>query len=89
MFSKVTRLQQKGSIDEFTHQWEALATRIFGQSDDQLLQSCIGSLKPHIQDESRLHEVTMVEITIHKAKAAEEKLEGQSRFNKVYSRSVP
>jgi hypothetical protein len=32
----------------------------------------------------------MVEIAIRKAKAAEEKLEGQSRFNKVYSRrSVP
>jgi hypothetical protein len=31
----------------------------------------------------------MVEIEIHKAKAAEEKLEGQSRFSKVYSRSVP
>jgi hypothetical protein len=32
----------------------------------------------------------MVEIAIHKAKALEEKLEGQSRFIKVYSRrSVP
>jgi hypothetical protein len=89
-FSKLTRLQQKGSIDEFTHQWEALATRVFGLSDDQLLQSYIGGLKPHIQDELRLHEVTTVEIAIRKAKAAEEKLEGQSRFNKVYSRrSVP
>jgi hypothetical protein len=49
-FSKLTRLQQKGSIDEFMHQWEALATRVFGLSDDQLLQSYIGGLKPHIQD---------------------------------------
>jgi hypothetical protein len=60
-FSKLTRLQQKGSIDEFTHQWEALATRVFGLSNDQFLQSYIGGLKPHIQDELRLHEVTTVE----------------------------
>ena len=89
-FSKLTRLQQKGSKDEFTHQWEALTTGVFGISDDQLLQSYIGGLKPHIQDELRLHEVTTVELAIHKEKATEEKLEGQSRFNKVYSRrSVP
>jgi hypothetical protein len=89
-FSKLTKLQQKGSIDEFMHQWESLATRVFGLSDDQLLHSYIGGLKPHIQDKLILHEVTTVEIEIRKAKAAEEKLEGQSRFNKVYSRrSVP
>jgi hypothetical protein len=85
-FSKLTRLQQKGSVDEFTHQWEALATRVFGLSDNQLLQSYIGGLKPHIQDELKLHEVTTVEIARRKAKAAEEKLEGQSRFDKFYSR---
>jgi hypothetical protein len=33
-----------------------------------------------------LHEVTTVEIARRKAKAAEEKLEGQSRFGKFYSR---
>jgi hypothetical protein len=33
-----------------------------------------------------LHEVTIVEITRHKEKVAEEKLEGQSRFDKFYSR---
>jgi hypothetical protein len=33
-FSKLSRLQQKGSIDEFTHQWEALTTRLFGLYDD-------------------------------------------------------
>jgi hypothetical protein len=59
-FSKLTRLQQQASIDEFMHQWEALATRVFGLSNDQLLQYYIGGLKPHIQDELRLHEVTTV-----------------------------
>jgi hypothetical protein len=85
-FSKLTRLQQKGSIDEFTHQWESLATRVFGLSDDQLLQSYVGGLKPHIQYELKLHEVTTVEIARCKAKEAKEKLEGQSRFDKFYSR---
>jgi hypothetical protein len=46
----------------------------------------MGGFKPHIQDELRLHEVTMIEITIRKEKVVEEKLEGQSRFKKVYSR---
>jgi hypothetical protein len=86
LFFKLTRLQQKRNVDEFTHQWESLATRVFGLSDDQLLQSYIGGLKPHIQDELKLHEVTNVEIARHKAKAVEEKLEGQSRFGKFYSR---
>jgi hypothetical protein len=63
-----------------------LATRVFGLSDNQLLQAYIGGLKPHIQDELKLHEVTNVEIARRKAKAAEEKLEGQSRFGKFYSR---
>jgi hypothetical protein len=47
-FSKLIKLQQKGSVDEFTHQWEALATRVFGLSSKQLLQSYMGGLKPHV-----------------------------------------
>lgn len=38
-FLKLTILQQKGSVDEFTHPWEALATRVFELSTEQLLQS--------------------------------------------------
>jgi hypothetical protein len=72
------------------HQWEALTTRVFGLSNDQLIQYYIGVLKLDIQDELIMHEVTTVEISIRKAKDGEEKLEGQSRFNNVYSRkSVP
>jgi hypothetical protein len=25
-FAKLTRIQQKGDVDEYTHEWEALAT---------------------------------------------------------------
>ena len=84
MFFKTHHITKKGNVDEFTHQWESLATRVFGLSDDQLLHSYIGGLKSHIQDELILHEVTATEI--HKEKATEETIEGQSRFNKVYSR---
>jgi hypothetical protein len=59
-FSKVTRLQKKGSICEFTNQWEAITMRVFGLSNYQLLHYYIGGIKPHIQDELRLHEVTTI-----------------------------
>ena len=52
----------------------------------QSITLVLGGLKPHIQDELKLHEVTTVEIARRKAEAAEEKLEGQSRFDKFYSR---
>jgi hypothetical protein len=59
---------------------------VFGLFDNQLLQCYVGGLKPHIQDKLKLHEVIMVEIERRKAKAVEDKLDGQSRFDKVYSR---
>jgi hypothetical protein len=31
-FIELTRLQQKGSVDDFTCEWEALATRLLGLS---------------------------------------------------------
>ena len=34
-FSNLTRLQEKGSVEEFTHQWESLATRVLELSDKQ------------------------------------------------------
>ena len=34
-FSKITRLQQKNSVDEYTCEWEALSTRVLELNDDQ------------------------------------------------------
>ena len=75
-FSKLTRLQQIGSIEEFTHQWESLLTWVFGLSKKQWLESYLGVLKPYLQKELKLHDIPNVEVARYKAKAAERKLEG-------------
>lgn len=31
-FAEFTRLQQKGNVDDFTREWEALTTRVLGLS---------------------------------------------------------
>ena len=59
-FSKLTRLQQRGSVEDFTHQWESLATRVFGLSDKQRLETYLGGLKPYIQKELKLHDITNI-----------------------------
>ena len=38
-FSKLTRLKQIGNVEEFTHKWESLSTRVFGLSDKQRLET--------------------------------------------------
>ena len=75
-FSKLTRLQQVGNVEEFTHQWESLSARVFGLSDNKRLETYLGGLKPHLQKELKLHDIPNVEVEIYKAKDAERKLEG-------------
>ena len=50
-FAKITRLQQKNSVDEYTYEWEALSTRVPNLTNDQWLQTYIHGLKQHIRDE--------------------------------------
>ena len=75
-FNKLTRLQQVRNIEEFTHQWESLLTRVIGLSDKQRLETYLGGLKPYLQKELKLHDIPNVEVARHKAKAMEHKLEG-------------
>ena len=75
-FSKLTRLQQVGSVEEFTHQWESLSTRVFGLSDKQRIETYLGGLKPYLQKELKLHDIPNVKVAIHKGKAAERKSDG-------------
>ena len=56
-FSKLTRLQQVGNVEEFTHQWESLSTRVIGLSDNKRLETYLGGLKPHLQKELKLHDI--------------------------------
>ncbi len=86
-FKKLTHLQQKGSVEEFTSQWEALTTSVFGLSQQQLLETYVGGLKPHLQNELKMHDIPSVEVARCKAKEVEEKIESfQARNGNTYSR---
>ena len=73
LFAKITMLQQKGSVYEYTCEWEALATRIPELTDNQRLQTYIHGLKPHIRDELELHNISTMEKAGRKAKIIENK----------------
>ena len=75
-FSKLTKLQQVRSVEEFTHQWESLSTRVFGLYDKQRLEIYLGGLKPYLQKELTMHDIPNIEVARHKAKVTERKLEG-------------
>ena len=51
VFSTFIKLGQKGDVDEYTREWETLATRVPGLSESCLIQSYILGLKIHIQEE--------------------------------------
>ena len=72
-FAKITRLQQKNSVDEYTCEWEALSTRVPKLTDDQRLQTYIHGLKQHIRDELELHNISTMEEARHKARIIESK----------------
>ena len=67
-FAKITRLQQKNSVNEYTCDWEALSTRVPKLTDDQRLQTYIHSLKQHICDELELHNISTMEEARRKAR---------------------
>jgi len=80
-FAKITRIQQKGDVEEFTYEWEALATRVPELTDDQRLQTYMSGLKPYIRDELELHEVSSLDKARRKAKLIEEKFKRTSQRN--------
>ena len=73
---KLTRLQQEGSVEEFTHQWESLSTRVFGLSDKQRLETYLGGIKPYLRKELKMHDIPNIEVARHKAKEIEHKFKG-------------
>ena len=75
-FSNFTRLQQVGTIEEFTHQWESLSTRVVGLSDKQRKETYLGGLEPYLQKDLKLHDIPNVEVARRKAKSTKCKLEG-------------
>ena len=74
-FAKLTRLQQKGDVDEYTDKWESLVTRVLKLTDNQRLQYYVYGLKPYIRDELELLNVSTLDKARHKEKIIEEKIE--------------
>ena len=72
-FAKITRLQQKNSVDEYTYEWEVLSTQVPELSDDQRLQTYIHDLKQHVHDELELHSISTMEEARRKARLIESK----------------
>ena len=49
-FAKITKMQQKGGVDEYTDEWEALETHVSKLTDSQVLQTYVYRLKIYIRD---------------------------------------
>ena len=71
-FAKLTKLQQKGDIDEYPDEWEALATCVMEIIDSQHLQNYVYGLKPYIRDELELLNVSTLDKVRCKEKNIEE-----------------
>ena len=76
-FAKLTRLQQKCDVDEYTDEWESLATRVPKFTDSQRLQTYVYGLKPYIRDELELLNVSTLDKARHKGKIIEEKIKNK------------
>ena len=85
-FAKITRLQQKGSVDEYTYEWEALETWVPELATEQRLQTYIHGLKQYIQDELDMNNITTMEKEIRKENIVEKKFKrtSQANFDKVH-----
>lgn len=75
-------------MDEYTREWETLATQVLGLSKTCLIQSYIMGLKPRLQVELQLHDITSIEEARQKEKTAEKKFKRIQwpKVGRVYSR---
>jgi hypothetical protein len=76
--NKFVHLKQKGSVNDYTHEWEVLATRQCGFTDGQLLKMYICGLKDYIRSEIKLCNPKTIEDVRHAARPVEQK----DKFNK-------
>jgi hypothetical protein len=71
LFTKLTRLQQTGTMDEFFNEIHVLATHVDDVSDKCLLQIAIIGLKPNIHNKIKVLDIKDVESVHQKAKLIE------------------
>jgi hypothetical protein len=78
MYNKFVHLKQKGNINDYTHEWEVLATRKCGFTDEKLIKVYICGLKDYIHSEIKLWNPT-IEDARHTSRLIEQK----NKFNKL------
>lgn len=60
-------LKQKGIVSEYTHEWEVLAIRQRGFSDEEMLKMYRYGLKEYIQEELKIYKPKTIEEARHAA----------------------
>jgi hypothetical protein len=78
MYNKFMHLKQKGNVNDYMHEWEVLATRQCGFTDEQLIKMYMCGLKDYICSEIKLWNPKTIEDDRHAARLIEQK----NKFNK-------
>lgn len=73
VYERFVPLKQKGSMSEYTHEWEVLAIRQRGFSDEELLKMYRYGLKDYIREELKLHKPKTIEDVRHTTLIIEQK----------------
>lgn len=73
VYERFVHLKQKGSMSEYTRDWEVLALRQRGFSDEELLKMYHCGLKDYIREELKLHKPKTIEEARHTTIIIEQK----------------
>lgn len=65
VYERFIHLKQKGSVSEYTHEWEVLAIRQRGFSNEELLKLHHYGLKDYILEELKLYKPKTIEDARH------------------------
>ena len=71
-------LKQKGNINDYTYEWEVLAKRKCGFTDEKIIKMYICGLKYYIRSEIKLWNPKTIEDARHTTRLIEQK----TKFNK-------
>ena len=66
IYSKLTRLQQEGTVDEYFSNLLVLAIHVQYRTEERLLQIAIGGMKQSIQSEIKLFDIKYMEQDLQK-----------------------
>lgn len=84
LYSKFIHLKQKGNVNDYTHEWEVLATRYDEFTAEQLLQMYICGLQDYIRSEIKLWKPK----TIEDARYATKLIEPKNRYNRLSTTGI-